>query len=88
MIEAKAFAEGESFYFKNGEPVAVLLADGKLEYRGEVLDMHTCAARARGVKASRLNGFDVWYVYRNGERVSIAAVREDYRHQKHKNDYQ
>ena len=37
------------------------------------------AAKARGVKANRLNGFDYWYVMRDGERKSIADIREEYR---------
>ena len=82
MIEAGYFTEGESFYFRTGEAVATLLKDGKLEYQGEVMDMHSCAATARGVKANRLNGFDYWYVIRNGERVSIADVRDQYRESK------
>lgn len=84
MIKAKAFIEGESFYFKKGDAVATLMADGQLEYEGEIIDMHSCAAKARGVKANRLNGFDYWYVMRDGERVSIADVRDAYRDEKNK----
>ena len=46
---------------------------------GRALRPGARAARARGVKANRLNGFDYWYVIRDGERVSIAAIREEYR---------
>lgn len=79
MIEAEFLKSGEGFYFKTGDEVAKLQDDGKLLYDGEVIDMHTCAAKARGVKANRLNGFDYWYVIRDGERKSIADVRENYR---------
>jgi len=79
MIIAGMFVVGEDFCFKNGEPVAKLCADGKLEYNGEILDMHTCCALARKVKANRLNGFDYWYVIRENKPVSIADVREQYR---------
>lgn len=79
MIAAGAFAVGEDFCFRNGEPVAKLCTDGKLEYNGEKMDMHTCCAVARQVKASRLNGFDYWYVSRENKLVSIADVREQYR---------
>ena len=79
MIEAGYFFTGEGFYLKTGDAVATLEKDGKLNYQGEIIDMHSCAARARGVKANRLNGFDYWYVIRDGERVSIAAIREEYR---------
>ncbi len=79
MIAAGYFKEGEDVCFKSGEPVAKLLADGKLEYKNEIIDMHSCAAIAKGVKASRLNGFDVWYVLRNGNPISIAVIRDNYR---------
>ena len=79
MIRAGAFIPGESFTLKDGTNFATLLEDGKLSYNGGILDMHTCAARAKGLRAKRVNGFDVWYVMRNGELVSISAVREKYR---------
>lgn len=79
MIKSKIFTIGESFCFKDGNPVAKLCSDGKLEYNGEVLDMHSCCAIARGVKAKRLNGFDYWCVIRNGKVVSISDIREEYR---------
>ncbi|MBQ8686102.1 MAG: site-specific DNA-methyltransferase [Clostridia bacterium] len=79
MITAGYFTTGESFYFRNGEEVATLLEDGKLLYQGQPIDMHSCAAKAREVKAKRLNGFDVWFVKRNSELVSIATIREKYR---------
>ena len=79
MIEAKALSEGEWFYFKTGKAIAKLCADGKLDYNGAILDMHTCAAVARNVKANRLSGFDYWYVKRNDVLVSIDEVRNEYR---------
>ena len=79
MIHAGYFTEGEAFTLKDGQECAILCADGKLLYRGEVMDMHTCAARAKGLRAERVNGFDVWHVMRNNQLVSIAAVRENYR---------
>ena len=79
MIEKGYFSIGEWFSFKDGVPVATLCADGKLIYNGEIIDMHSCAARARKAKAERLNGFDYWYVKRDGELVSIASIRDKFR---------
>ena len=79
MIQAGYFSAGEAFTLKDGQDSATLQADGKLLFRGEVMDMHTCAARAKGLKAKRVNGFDVWHVMRNNQLVSIAAIRENYR---------
>ena len=79
MIIAGYFHIGEPFFFRNGQEVATLLEDGRLLYNGEAVDMHSCAAKAREVQAKRLNGFDVWFVKRNNELVSIADIRENFR---------
>ena len=82
MISAGYFVNGEGFFLRDGTLCAHLQADGKLLYNGEVIDMHSCAAKAKSLKAQRVNGFDVWYVERNSELVSIASVREEYRKSK------
>lgn len=79
MIKNKLLIEGESFYLKDGKPIAVLCSNGKLNYQDKILDIHSCAAVAKKVKASRLNGFNYWYVKRNGELVSIDKIRNEYR---------
>ena len=79
MILKNYFINGEVFYLKNGNPVAKLCSNGKLNYDGKILDMHTCAAIAKNVKADRLNGFNVWYVKRNNTLVAISDIRDIYR---------
>lgn len=79
MILKKYFILGEMFYLKNGKEEARLCANGKLNYNGQILDMHTCAAIVKNSKADRLNGFDVWYVKRNNKLVAISNIREEYR---------
>lgn len=79
MIDAGYFTVGETFYLKNGFPAAELASGGKLLYDGDLMDMHSCAALAKGGKARRLNGFDVWCVDRDGVLVPISVIREAYR---------
>lgn len=79
MIEARYFITGEWFFLKNGKQIAQLLSNGKLNYNNEEIDMHRCAAIAKGVKADRLNGFDNWYVKRDNTLQSINDIRENYR---------
>lgn len=79
MISNKYFFEDEKFYLTNGKSFGTLLADGKLLVDGKPIDMHTAAALAKNTKSARLNGFDVWNVYRDGELVSISQIRENYR---------
>ncbi len=79
MIRAGYFHAGEKFLFSDGYEYAELQTDGKLLYSGEIVDMHTCAARAKNLRAKRVNGFDYWYVMRNNQLVSIKEIRENYR---------
>lgn len=79
MIQNGFFFEEEMFYLQDGTKGGILQADGKLLYKGKITDMHSCAAKAKGVKAKRLNGFAVWFVKRDGILVSIQEIREDYR---------
>ena len=41
--------------------------------------MHSCAAIAKGLKAKRINGYDYWYVIREGRLTPIQDIREEYR---------
>ena len=80
MIAAGFFTEGEGFYLKGQEKeTAVLDKSGRLLWNGSLMDMHSCAARAKNARTERVNGFDWWYVMRDGELKSIAKVREEYR---------
>lgn len=79
MIINGFFFKEEMFYLQDGTKGGILQADGKLLYKGKITDMHSCAAKVKGVKAKRLNGFEVWYVKRDGILVSIQEIREDYR---------
>ena len=79
MIEAGYFTVGEKFFLKDGHECAELQPDGKLLYHGEIIDIHTCAAKAKNLRAKRVNGFDFWHVMRNNELVSIRIIRENYR---------
>ena len=79
MIQAGYFHEGEKFLLSDGKEYAQLQPDGKLLYEGQIIDMHTCAALAKNLRAERVNGFDYWYVMRENHLVSIKSVRENYR---------
>lgn len=79
MIDAGYLRAGETFYARN-EPQAVLCADGRLDLRdGRHLNIHEAAALSLNARASRLNGFTVWQVLRQGVLVSIDEIRTQYR---------
>ncbi len=79
MIQAGFFTVGEEFYLKDNTAYGKLTIDGKLNVNGDIIDIHSAAAKAKKRKADRLNGFDVWYVKRDEILVGIAEVREEYR---------
>ncbi|MBR0278860.1 MAG: site-specific DNA-methyltransferase [Synergistaceae bacterium] len=80
MIRAGYFISGEKFLLADGKEYAELQPDGKLFYGGKIIDIHTCAALAKNLRAERVNGFDYWHVMRNNHLVSIREIRENYRH--------
>lgn len=83
MIKEGYLIEGENFYLKDKSNTAVILQkDARVIYENEILDMHSCAAKAKGNKANRLNGFDYWYVLRENQLVSIKEIRKKYRKEK------
>ncbi len=79
MILNKFFNVGEKFYLKNTNLNATLNKDVKLEYNGKIYDIHTLAAILKNSKSKRLNGFNYWEVLRNQKKISIAAIRENFR---------
>lgn len=78
LVEYGLFKVGEWFYTKDGIPIAQLLQNAKLQYDSEEIDIHTCVSKIKKVRASKLNGFDYWYVLRNGLLVSINDIRREY----------
>ena len=78
MVQAGYFRIGEKFFNKQGESAVLADDSGKLTYNGETKSMHEVAALMMG-QSRRVNAFDFLTVERNGCRVSINDVREDYR---------
>lgn len=76
MIAENFLTVGEPFFLRNTEYKATLTLDGKLNYDGEVSDIHSLAARLKKVKAKRLNGFEWWFVLREDKQLLLKEVRE------------
>ena len=87
LIECGLLQVGETLYIKGSESKSAnLTANGRLEYNGEIFDIHSLCAKLKGVKAERLNGFLWWEVVRpesNGKdtRILLDSLRESYREQ-------
>lgn len=78
MVNEGYFILNEDFIHKNGQHAKLVDASGKLEYNGEVDSMHEIAAKMMN-GSRRVNAFDYLYVMRDGQLVSISAVRDNYR---------
>ena len=51
MIKEGYFIEGERFYLKDrNNDITILQKDAKLLFKNEILDMHTCVAKLKGLK--------------------------------------
>lgn len=68
---------GEDLYSKDRKHKAVVQADSSLTCGDMVGSIHRVSAKILNRKAN--NGWDFWYVERNGELVSIDDLRQDYR---------
>lgn len=79
LIKNKFLYQGEYFYLKGKEDRALLVDNGRLMFNGEIYDIHTLAAKLRRVKTQRLNGFLYWEVKREGKRVLLNQVRDEFR---------
>jgi site-specific DNA-methyltransferase (adenine-specific) len=78
MIEAGYFNAGEKMFF-NQKPYFFLTDKGKLTRPNyDEIDIHSAIAEIKGTKAKRLNGWDYWMVERNGELISIDAIRKQF----------
>ncbi|RDU59299.1 site-specific DNA-methyltransferase, partial [Helicobacter marmotae] len=79
MIAAGFLRVGEQLYLKNTLIQAYLTNEGKLEFGGQIYDIHTLAAQLKKAKAERLNGFVYWEASRGDSRILLNDIREEYR---------
>ncbi len=75
MVSAGYFSLGETFIHKNGECAVLADERGWLTYQGETASMHEIAARMMG-KPRRVDGFQYFFVEREGTLVSIDEIRD------------
>lgn len=78
MVSNGYFTIGETFYHKNGEQAILVSDNGELDYKGEIDSMHKIAGKMMN-GCRRVNAFDYLYVIRDGNLVSISAIRDNYR---------
>lgn len=79
MIKDGYFKVGEHLYLKDGTDGGELREDGRVLYNGKDYDIHTLCPIIKGIDVPRQNGFDFWYVKRDGELKSIDDIRNEYR---------
>lgn len=84
LINGGFLRVGEKFYLKGSESSANLVANGKLEFKGKIYDIHTLCAKLKGVKAERLNGYLWWEVVSSktqgkNKRILLDLLRNEFR---------
>ena len=77
LIEKKYLTEGEIFYDKNKLYETTLNSDGNLSYNGVISSIHKTSASI--LNLTNNNGWDYWFVERNGKLISIDEIRKEYR---------
>ncbi|WP_314235333.1 site-specific DNA-methyltransferase [Capnocytophaga sputigena] len=86
LIEKGFIRIGETLFSKNGRIQAQVLTDSSISCNGEVGSIHKMSAWVLN-KATN-NGWDFWYVNRDGRLVSIDELRYAYDHKYLKSENQ
>ncbi|MBA1334554.1 MAG: Type II restriction adenine-specific methylase [Firmicutes bacterium] len=73
LIASGYIKVGEALYSKDKKYKAIVQADSSLTYKDTVGSIHRVSADILGKKAN--NGWDYWYVERNGDLISIDGLR-------------
>ena len=73
LIDKKYLLVGESFYDKNKIYQSTLTIDGNLLYNGIISSIHKTSATI--LNLTNNNGWDYWFVERNGDLLSIDEMK-------------
>jgi len=76
LVENGYIKPGEYLWSKDRKHITEVQADASLLYNGKAGSIHLTAAIASGTE--KRNGWDFWYVQRNGKLISIDDLRQDY----------
>jgi DNA modification methylase len=76
LIEIQVINISEYLFSKDKQHKAQVLADGSLKYQDEVGSIHKISAKILEKPAN--NGWDFWYVEREGNLKSINDLRDEY----------
>ncbi|CAM3087013.1 site-specific DNA-methyltransferase [Streptobacillus felis] len=78
LVEKQYIFNNEKVYFKKTELYANISEEKELYYEGKHYGISKLGGILSGIE-SNVNGWEVWYVERNGEKVSISDIRDEYR---------
>lgn len=73
LIEKGFVKIGEHLYSKNKKYKAIVLANGTIEFEGQVGSIHKISAKL--LNKENNNGWTYWYVLRNNQLISIDQLR-------------
>lgn len=76
LVEQGIINVGEYLYSKDRKHKAVVLADGSIVYNGQSGSIHKISAFI--LSKERFNGWEFWFVERDGRMVSIDQLRQQF----------
>lgn len=80
LVESGLLQPGQKLFFgPKADPIAQVLANGRLRYNGQSGSIHQIAKAIVGAPA---NGWKHWFYQENGNRISIDKLRQRVREQK------
>lgn len=77
LLEKNIISKNEMLYSPDGKIIATWCEDSYVDLNGEHLSIHISAARC--LNRTNYNGWTYWYISRNGQRILIDKLREEYR---------
>lgn len=78
LVEKGFIGQNEKIFFKKTDIYAIVSKDKELTYDGKDYGISKLGKILNGSERS-VNGWEVWYVYRNGKFHSLSELRRQYR---------
>ncbi|MBN3534457.1 site-specific DNA-methyltransferase [Mycoplasma procyoni] len=77
LVNAGFISQDEKIYFKNTEIFASVSKDYELVYEGKEYGISKLGGILSNL-SSNANGWDVWFVVRDGQKVPLSAIRKEF----------
>ena len=79
LIEANFLSVGQTLFDKNKNEICIVTQDGNVKDNEETLSIHKMSAKY--LKKINNNGWDYFYLFRDGNFITLDSLRYEYTNQ-------